>query len=79
LCKKGNPETARGFDLPDWAWPTLEIYWRCRATFGRVLSEAEAADPWLTEHLGIIDQVYREHERDGMIRDLVEILYPAKG
>jgi hypothetical protein len=62
-CPKQSPAVAAGCerDLPRTS-RLLDLYFRVRATFGRCLSDREAADPLTARNLAIIDAIVRQWE-----------------
>lgn len=74
VCPKESPEQAAKIELTPAHWRTLRMYLRCRATCGRSLSEAEAADPIVAHHFAIIDVVFRSFDRAEAARTIAESL-----
>lgn len=62
-CPKQSPEHAKTLVLSEANLQTVLLYLRVRATHGRCLSDAEAADQWLARLLALIDGTIRNWER----------------
>lgn len=73
-CPKGSPEEARLTTLTAAHWKTLSLYVRCRATFGRSLSEEESKDPILLAHFASIDSTWRAFDKTEAARMIADSL-----
>jgi hypothetical protein len=80
-CPKKSPENARLIKLNRRNLETVWIYRQVRATGGQCLTEAMAADPLLMRNLTLLDELYREHDRERLGQEVahaVLLLYAGK-
>ena len=77
-CPKESPEKAHEHELSDRNRQTVRLYHQVRATQGGCMTEAMKADRLLARNLAIVDQLYREWEREQAAKELayqVAVLY----
>lgn len=77
ICPKRGPEHEREFILSRKNLRTLKLWQETRSTYGRGLSEREAADAMLRKNFATLDRLWKELEREQQGEVLATAVYRA--